>query len=129
MTKTPHYLMGTANSRAKTVKKSPTPARRTKSPMNTKKSPMNKSPMSKTAQPKESLWIEELPMSELKLEYNHYRNIYREYRVMFELTITVLKDMGIFLKDFMMRDTAGRVSIKFDEFDNDDDDYDQDGME
>ena len=35
--------MGTANSRAKTVKKSPTPARRTKSPMNTKKSPLNKS--------------------------------------------------------------------------------------
>ena len=55
MTKTPNYLMGTANSRAKTVKKSPTPARRTKSPMNTMKSPINNnkknpktSPMSKT---------------------------------------------------------------------------------
>ena len=67
-------------------------------------------------------------MSDLKLEYNHFRNCYQEYRVLFELTITVLKDMGIFIKDFMMRDTAGRVSIKFDEFDQDDD-SDKDGME
>ena len=51
MTKTPNYLMGTANSRAKTVKKSPTPARRTKSPMNTKKKNPKTSPMAKTVQP------------------------------------------------------------------------------
>ena len=99
----PHYLTGTANSRAKKVTKSPMATKRATSPMNTKKT---KSPMSKTKQPKPSVWIEELPMDELKLEYNHFRNAYKEFRVLSELTITVLQDMGIFLKP-LLRNTTG----------------------
>ena len=91
--------------------------KRATSPMNTKKT---KSPMSKTKQPKPSVWIEELPMDELKLEYNHFRNAYKEFRVLSELTITVLQDMGIFLKP-LLRNTTGQMMNEFNEFDDSDD--------
>ena len=98
MKKTPHYLMGTANSRAKKVNKQPSndtkkkTHRRGASPFDGNKDSMVDKANENT------LWIEELPINQLRLEYNHFRVAYKEFRVLNELTVIILQDMGIFLK-------------------------------
>ena len=94
--KTPHYLIGTANSRAKTVTKSPMndtkgkkTHRRGTSPFNGNKDSYSQKASEKTSK-EVSLWIEELPINDLRLEYNHFTVAYKEYRVLNELTIIIL---------------------------------------
>lgn len=52
-------------------------------------------------------------MEELKLEYNHYKSVFKEYRVLYQLTIKALAGMRIFIKEEIEQDN-------FDEFDSDD---------
>ena len=67
-----------------------------------------------------SQWIEELPIEELKLEYNHFRVAYKEFKVLNELTVTVLQDMGIFLKQ-APKISKNSLLVDYDEeYDNED---------
>jgi len=46
------------------------------------------------------MWIEDLPLDQLKLFFTHYRTTYKEFIILSEMTTTILQDMGIFLKTF-----------------------------
>ena len=118
MRKTPHYLTSTANTRAKRQTKFSNRA----SPTNTKKSAM-----AKTEEPKSkmTLWIEDLPIEELKLEYNHFKVAYKEYIVLHELTILALKEHGIFIADRKNDSNSGILKSDFDEFEGEEEDLQQ----
>lgn len=70
----------------------------TTSPSNTKtKLGGNSSPMilSPTGN---SQYIEDVPTADLKLFFKGFKEIYKEFSVLQEMTTSILQDMGIFLK-------------------------------
>lgn len=65
------------------------------------------------------MWIEDVNIDELKLEYSLYKRSFKEFRVLLEMTYTVLQNMGIFLKPLQNTKTSGLIKNRFDEFDED----------
>lgn len=139
---TPHYLTGTAASRAMQRPKSPflkAGAGKQKLGKNTvggpnqvplsmgKKTPT--SPMANTAGPKTptsafdrqstAQWIEDIPVEEMKLYYESFRSTYMEFLALSELTNLVLQSMGIILKGLRSGQTSGIQANRFNEFSDD----------
>lgn len=67
----------------------------------------------------QQLWIEDLPLENLKLDYQLFKVTYKEFIILTELTILILEQMGIFLKQLTQpKNTQGRIIKTFEEFDD-----------
>lgn len=137
---TPHYLTGTAASRAMQRPKSPflkagagnkrlgknTVAFGSSGGPNQVPMTMNKknptSQLANTTGPSQTLaqWIEDIPVEEMKLYYENFRSTYLEFLALSELTNLVLQSMGIILKGLRNgHTTSGKQASRFNEFSDD----------
>ena len=74
-----------------------------------------------------SQWIEDLPISEMKLYFDNFRQIYSEFQVLSELTTKILASMGIILRP--LNAGPGRNGVhtsRFNEFDEEDEEQEMD---
>ena len=71
--------------------------------------------------PSTQQYIEDIPINEMKLYFEHFKSTYVEFLSLSELTTEILQSMGIILKGLSndhRRMTAGIVTNRFSEFDD-----------
>ena len=82
--------------------------------------PVETSPLASSS----SQWIEDIPIEDMKLYFDHFKSNYQEFQALYELTHSILQSMGIVpLKSLVSsnneRCTGGIQTNRFTEFDDD----------
>lgn len=69
-----------------------------------------------------SQWIEDIPIQDMKLYFDSFKQMYKEFDALSELTLAILQSMGIILKGLSSptRRTQGKITNRFTEFDDED---------
>ena len=79
---------------------------------------------------KKTQWIEDIPIAEMKLYMDNFRQVYEEFQALSELTTEILQSMGIILLKTLTPVAAnGVITNRFTEFDDDDEMYEDDDEE
>lgn len=70
-----------------------------------------------------SEFIEDIPVREMKLSFESFKQVYKEFEALSELTTEILASMGIILKGLSssQHPKGGVNATRFTEFDEDDD--------
>ena len=79
---------------------------------------------------KKTQWIEDIPIAEMKLYMDNFRQVYEEFQALSELTTEILQSMGIILLKTLTPVAAnGVITNRFTEFDDDDELFEDDDEE
>ena len=70
-----------------------------------------------------SEFIEDIPVREMKLSFESFKQVYKEFEALSELTTEILASMGIILRGLSLsqQPKGGVNATRFTEFDEDDD--------
>ena len=70
-----------------------------------------------------SEFIEDIPVREMKLSFESFKQVYKEFEALSELTTEILASMGIILRGLSQSQhpKGGKNTTRFTEFDEDDD--------
>ena len=81
-----------------------------------------------TAEASQQQWIEDLPIDEMKLYFDSFKQMYKEFDALSELTQAILQSMGIILKGLSSPRTQGKITNRFSEFDDDEAEMEEEGV-